>query len=122
MAQILPFVSLDAAISTGPGVAVDLNGTSNEFTLVVFTSGSPASFDVELQGSHDGSNWFSLDLSVGPSISVNSTEYTNTNNNSGGQAASRVKPHARYVRANLDTLTGGTSPTVTATIAVGKVV
>lgn len=122
MAQILPFASLTSAAAVGDGAPVDLNGTSNEFTLVAFTSGAPSSFYVELEGSHDGVNWFELGLYVGASGDATSSEYTNTNNNGGGQPATRVKPHARYLRANLTSLSGGMSPTVTATIAVGTVV
>lgn len=122
MAQILPFTSLASAAAVGAGVPVDLNGTSNEFSLVAFTSGTPTGFGVDLEGSHDGVNWFYLGLTVASPGSPISSEYTNTNDNGGGQPATRVKPHARYLRANLTSLAGGTSPTVTATIAVGTVV
>jgi hypothetical protein len=122
MAQILPFTALASASSTGPGAVVDLNGTSNEFSMFVVTSGSPSAAEVQLEGSHDGVNWFDLPVAISAITgNVASTEFTN------GQVESylpgaQVKPFARYVRANLETLTGGTSPTVTATVAVGKVV
>lgn len=128
MAQILPFTSLASATSVGPGVSMDLNGTSNEFTLFGIATGSPTSAGVQLEGSHDGVNWFNLPPGLnlagggGAAGQVQSTEFTNTNDNGGGQPATATKPHARYVRAHLTNLAGGTAPTVTATIAVGKVV
>lgn len=64
----------------------------------MITTGSPSSFYVDLEGSLDGTNWFSLGTISGASYIV-------------------VGDYAvRYVRANLSGLTGGTNPTVTAWI------
>lgn len=122
MAQILPFVSLSAAGAAGPGISVDLNGTSNEFTLVTTVTGSPSSVNVNLEGSHDNVNWFGIvsSTSIGSQV-VLSTEVT-SGQPVGSTPDATYKPHARYVRAHLVSLSGGTSPTVTATVAVGTVV
>jgi hypothetical protein len=97
---MLPYLSLDAATAAGPGAVLDLGRVESEFTLAVFTTGSPSTCNVVLQGSHDGENWAGIS---GPaSVGLN-------NSNSGFLV--------RYVRADCTALSGGTSPTVTATIA-----
>jgi len=82
--------------------------------MAVSTTGSPSSVSVDLEGSLDGSFWFALgrlnDLSA---LTVGPDPY-------GGQDTSATFKHAhwvRHVRANLLTLSGGSSPTVTALIA-----
>lgn len=104
----LPFVSLDAATATGPGASNDLEGVYDHHTLVVAATGG-CTWSVALEGSHDGSTWVSL---------------RNFGTFSAAAMAGTVPdPDAipgnlvRYVRANLVTLSGGTNPTVTVTIA-----
>lgn len=118
--SILPFVALNAATSTGPGSSVDLQGVSDAFTLYASATGSPTDWRVYLELSHDGSNWF-----FAGQVTNTSAQYTSTKTNFGSVTGSSPPvsyvPHARYARANLTVLTGGTSPTVTATIAVGEI-
>ena len=119
----LPFTSLNSATDTGAGTSVDLEGVANEFTMNVVVTGSPSSLTVRLQGSHDGTNWFTILDSDNSGSKVYGTEYANKHETLDNSLTARpLKPHARYVRANLVTLTGGTSPTVTATVATGEVV
>ncbi|MEW2383374.1 hypothetical protein AB0873_14965 [Micromonospora sp. NPDC047707] len=98
---MLPFTSLSAATSAPQvGVAKDLEDSVANHTMALTVTGSPSSWAVDLEGSHDGLTWFWL--------------------GSGGSASGTLV-HAprvvRFVRARLSALTGGTSPTVTATIA-----
>ncbi|MFJ1539298.1 hypothetical protein ACIODS_12215 [Micromonospora chalcea] len=100
----LPFTSLNAATSTGVGVARDYETSLRYHTIHVTVAGSPNGANVSLEGSHDGQRWFLLGA-VG--VGTGQT-----------QAVRTVNEHfVRYVRANLTDLSGGTSPTVTATIA-----
>lgn len=97
-----PFSSLSGATSPAAGTARDLEGVYRDLTMCVVTSGSPTNWSVSLEGSHDGVNWAGL-ASVG---------------NSGTPLFVSVNTHlVRHIRANLNSLSGGSSPTVTATIA-----
>lgn len=64
-------------------------------------TGAPTTVSVTLQGSLDGVNWFVLA----------------TSSSTTGDYQSVADKPVFFVRANLATLTGGTSPTVTARIA-----
>jgi hypothetical protein len=97
MAHNLPFTSLDAATSPGAGSVRDLEGSLFHHTVLVWATGEPSAVRVDFYGSHDGDNWFNFGNTTGAPLSVD-----------------RV---VRYVRADLTTLTGGTSPALTATIA-----
>lgn len=123
MQSILPYVALNAATADGASTVVDLNGVSNEFSLIVVATGTPTGGYVSLQGSHDGVNW----ASIGVSSNLSSTPYAASSELTNGQISGSTpgatyKPFVRYVRANLIGLSGGTSPTVTATIAVGHII
>jgi hypothetical protein len=85
-------VTLLAAVTgTGAGTGADLGDIRDEFSVLVQTTGSPT-FSVTFQGSVDGSNWFTLGSAV---VAVtNGTTVTGV--------------LARYVRANLTALSGGT--------------
>lgn len=98
----VPFTSLDAATVTGPGTAHDLGELADHHSLLWWSEGGPSS-RVDLEGSHDGEHWFSLAVGSGGFALA--------------PASSTPGVLVRYVRANLVTLTGGSSPTVTATIA-----
>lgn len=121
MGNILPFVALNAASSTGPGPVMDLNGTANEFTVFSISTGSPTSLNLHFEGSHDGINWFNMYLGLNAPATGEAISTQYWENGCANTGFTRPKPHARFVRMNLITLTGGTSPTVTATVAVGKV-
>lgn len=96
----LPFVSLNAATATGAGASRDLEGVYTRHTLAVSVTGGPESLQVRLEGSHDGINWHVLSGTF-----ASTGFYT---------ADSHL---VRYVRANFISISGGSSPTVTATIA-----
>lgn len=100
---MLPFTTLSGATSAGVGVARDLEGTFGTHHCEVFYTGAPSSIAVDLEGSHDGANWFRLVTLSGV-----------TTGRMRGVSTSLL---ARFVRANITDLTGGSSPTVTATIA-----
>jgi hypothetical protein len=94
---MLPFRSLDAATSTGPGAVKDLEGLFSHVTMQVRTTGAPNDFNVGLQGSLDGVAWTTLGEYSGSNAIVSSTQHL-----------------VRYVRANIAVLDTGT---VTAYIA-----
>jgi hypothetical protein len=98
----LPFASLNAAPTVAVGTARDLEDLSGHHTMIVASTGSPSRTVVSLEGSHDGSTW---------------TQIAAVDFAGAGPAIATATDVVRHVRANLSTLTGGTSPTVTATIA-----
>lgn len=98
--------SLSAATATGAGTPFNLLLCHANFTIAVTVTGAPASCAVQLQGSLDGTNWYSMGSA--------------SNNTSGTSAVNVSNTPAIWVRANLTTLTGGTSPTVTALIGVSS--
>ena len=99
---MLPFVSLDAVGSTGAGESHDFETAVRDMTMIATCTGSPDSAVVQLQGSHDNESWIGFSSVT---LSGVSTVATTT-----------ALHWIRYVRANLTTLSGGSSPTVTATI------
>ncbi len=102
---MLPFTSLNAVTSNGPGASRDLEDVSRHHTLTVTITGTSVSGTVALQGSHDGSGWTNLaTVSITDGLTLMATADTH---------------FVRYVRANLTSL-AGTSPVVTATIASGN--
>ena len=119
--SVLPWVALSGVTGTGASTSVDLGGVSNEFTMNLVITGSPSSLDVRLQGSHDDVNWFTILESTTTGSHPLSTEFT-LGEETTGTPDRRYRPHARYVRAIVNTLSGGSSPTVTASIAVGRVI
>lgn len=111
--MLLPYVSLNAATAVGPGAARDLEAISNEHSMLVHVTSSlgAPSYQLNLEGSHDGTNWISMvniQSTGGGSTPIDTMTSTST---SAGSA------WVRYVRANLIQLSGGSSPTITATIA-----
>lgn len=95
-----PKASLDSAASAGPGAAIDLGSNFTHHTVIVNATGGP-NVAVYLEFSHDGQVWASQNSASGSSFPF----------------AIHTERVARYVRANLATISGGTSPTVTATVA-----
>ena len=98
------FQNLNAVTATGAGAAIDLGVTRTKFTMQTTVTGAPTAVSVTLQGSLDGVNWSTL---------ATSTSTT------GDQQYAIDRP-VRFVRTNLGTLTGGTSPTVTTFIAASN--
>lgn len=87
--------------ATGPTAAFQALTAWHAYMLVV--TGAPSTCKFYLQGSIDGVNWNSLD---GTSVTCTATAYFVVG---GG-----TSPYpTAFVRGNLQTLTGGSSPTVT---------
>lgn len=99
-ASIAPVTSLNAVSSTGAGAVLDAGQVVSGCTMHVATTGTPSAFDVEIQVSTDNVTWFN----TGAAITVSGT-------------SARAEAHGRYYRANLTSLTGGSSPTITAILA-----
>lgn len=99
------FTSLNAAAATGAGIANEMFGPRNIHTMQVIVTGAPSAAVVNLEGSADGgTTWGKLatfDLTAG---------------NISGDFVTASDASVNRIRANLSTLTGGTSPTVTAII------
>lgn len=97
-----PYESLAAATSTGQGTITDLGVVRSTHTLQTTVTGGPSGVTVTLQGSLSAAGpWLTL---------ATSTSTTGDVQTATGKAV-------RYIAADLVTLTGGTTPTVTAYIA-----
>ncbi len=100
------FTSLNAATATGPGDvaavggAAPLGGVPRKIAWEKRVTGAPTAVQVDIEGSLDNSNWYQLD----------------TENTTGNTFREITQRGAKFIRARLVTLTGGTSPTVTAKI------
>lgn len=99
MAAIL----LSAVAATGVGSGYMCGGGIESHTMQATITGAPTAVTVDLQGSVDGDVWFQLDTHA-----FSAGELTAT-----GAMWHIVNKVVKYVRANLATLTAGTSPTVT---------
>ncbi len=100
------FTSLNAVTATGAGdvAAVGgpaaLGGVPRKLSWEVRVTGAPTAIQVDLEGSLDNTNWYQID----------------TYNVVANTFRQVVDKGAKFVRANLITLTAGTAPTVTAKI------
>lgn len=102
-----PKVSLNAVTSAQAGTAVEISRfTSNTNSLGVFLSatGSPTAVSITVEMSPDQSTWYTLQ---GSTISSTTPACQNIS----------IPPGANFVRVRLGTLTGGTTPTVTALVS-----
>lgn len=102
----LPFTSLSAATAVGPGESLDLEGSFGYHTMVVSADTGAGHWSVFLEGSHDDINW----------VSLLNTQYPGAQTAVLGVGSGGAGHLVRYVRANLTSL-GGTTPTITVTIA-----
>ncbi|WP_282703242.1 hypothetical protein [Streptomyces sp. CC219B] len=100
---MLPFISLNAAAAPVDGAARDYERVLAHHTMRLVVTGEPDTLSVHLLGSHDGADWFPILLITG------GTRLAST--------AGNGDHNVRYVKARLNALSGGTAPTVTATIA-----
>lgn len=94
---------LNAADATGAGGAVLASPQNSNHTYQITITGTPTAVTVALEGSLDGDTWAAIDthvMSAGELSAAAALVFV---------TASPVQA----VRANLTTLTGGTSPTVT---------
>lgn len=102
---MIPGTSLNAVNANGPGSAIDFDEVCSTVTVIASCAGSPTAGNVHLDGSHDGVNWFTLGGTTSFDGAGTSMSFTSSG------------PLVRYARAVLFNLTGGSSPSVTATIA-----
>lgn len=101
-----PIVSLSAVSAVGAGTVLDGLVVRSAAVMSVTTSSGVSAGSVQLQGSLDGVNWFSLG-------SATSTTSASTTTQTVVSSA-----YARYVRANVGTaITGGT---VTVSVGLGQ--
>jgi hypothetical protein len=108
----LPFTSLNAVTSLGPGDEIDFGELLGSHYMIVTVSGNSGTsgfVTVYLQGSHDDVNWFDSGTEVDVPHSANGTFSIST------------AFLFRYVRADYRaTVVGGSPPVVTATIASAR--
>lgn len=98
-----PLVSLDAAVGVIAGSQIDFSRPRRNISMQVSFTSNPT-VKVNLEGTIDGINWFILSV---------------FDTGAGGLNGGIIYADFVYVisaRANLITLSGGTSPTVTATV------
>jgi hypothetical protein len=100
MAGTAPLKSLNAATAPGAGTTFDVQRATSNWEVQITTTGAPASFAAHLEGAIDGSTL----VTIGSSITT--TGLTNVTSNT----------PLTQVRLVLDSLTGGTAPTVTGVI------
>lgn len=101
---VAPIASLTAVSTTGGGTALDGLAVRTTAVMVVTTSAGVSAGSVQLQGSLDNVNWYSLGSAVTTSAASTTTSVIVT-----GTAT-------RFVRANVATaITGGT---VSATVGL----
>jgi len=98
--------SLDAATAIGAGSSIEFDLPRTNIAMIVVATGSPSSWQVALQGTIDGITWANLAAPV--MLSGNDFALVHG-----------IGP-VMAVRANLQALEGGSSPTVTATIAAAE--
>ncbi len=94
-------VSLDGVTATGAGSTFDLGSPASSWAIQVVATGSPIACIVDVEGSLDGQNWYTLGTWSKVSLDFGDIAFISN------------KP-VLYIRANLKTLTGGSSPVVTA--------
>jgi hypothetical protein len=100
----MAFKLLDAATGTGASASLALRKIVEGHTVQINITGSPTAVTVDIEGSLDNSNWSRVLTSA-----MSAAELT-----AGTSIAHVEDKPVRFVRLNLITLTGGTSPTVTA--------
>jgi hypothetical protein len=95
---------LNAVTSTGAGAIRLLANLTRHHTLAVVVTGAPTAVVIALEGSIDGTTFFALET-----LTFDAGEIT------AEQAIIHsVDKPVTHIRANLITLTAGTTPTVTA--------
>lgn len=91
----VPVTLLNGATGTGAGSTVDLGQSLDTFSYVLWsTSGGAGASSVNLEGSQDGSNWFTLTAPQVPGGSLSS-----------GRVSQAT--HVRYIRGNCTAHIGG---------------
>lgn len=91
--------AIDAATTTGAVTGITLQVPLSRFTSQCLTTGTPTTISVKLQGSLDGTNW--VDLTTHSAVGFQHF----------------IAGPVKFIRGNVVTLTGGTSPTITLLVA-----
>jgi hypothetical protein len=94
--------SLDAVSVAGPGTAIMFDKPLSRVSIQSIVVGAPT-ISLQLEGTIDGSNWVNLGANDPGSIT--------------GSYRFAGMPPVMGIRANLTSISGGTSPTVTAWVA-----
>lgn len=92
----MAYTSLSAVTSPEVGSAQNLLSLLTHHTMVTTVTGTPSTCEILMEGSLDNSTWITLGVTNGTG------------------SCHSVAAVVQYVRANLTTLGGGSSPTVTA--------
>ena len=98
--QLISLLSAAAATGAGTTYSFGLDGNNqlpNRWIWEMTSTGSATGLRVDIEGSFDGTNWYQVDTST---TTTNYMRWV-------------VDKPVPYIRANLVTLTGGTTPTVT---------
>ncbi len=104
---LAPTTILNAVTGPGAGLAFAVpqyrpgRGGEAVFVWEVRLTGSPTSVQVDLEGSIDGSNWYQLGSHTATTDALNWT----------------LDKPVLFVRGNVVTLSGGTSPTATVVVS-----
>ena len=106
---------LKAATATGPGTVFAVppampgyRGFVQTWVWQINLTGSPSGVSVTLRGSLDGVTWNTIDTSTATTNAVRPVNLSNA----------QAGPYA-FISADLGTLTGGTTPTVTVLLTPG---
>lgn len=94
----MAFKTLDAVTITGAGNTVIFRSIPVDWTIQLQHTGAPTSVILDVEGSLNGSDWVQL------------AQHTATAADDMFHISGKG---VRYIRGNLTTLSGGTSPTVT---------
>ena len=101
----MAFRSLDAVTSTGTSDTLIFRQVPETWTVQTTTTGTPTTVTIDVEGSMDGETFHQV-----AQHTVSGT----------GDLFHVVNTPLRYIRLNLTTLTGGTSPTVTAILEANE--
>lgn len=88
---------LDAVTGAGAGVSNALKFLCTKMSWEIVVTGAPTATQTDLEGSINGTTWYSLDISTTLTSEMRHV----------------VNKPVNFIRANLITLTAGTAPTVT---------
>lgn len=99
----MAFKTHSASTTTGASEALTFRKIVKDHTVQMTTTGAPTAVTVDLEGSLDGTTFEQLATHdfTGAEITAQSAMFH------------VVDKPVRYIRTNITTLTGGTSPTVT---------
>lgn len=100
----MAFRILDAATATGASNSQTFTKLIKDHTIQVSITGAPTAVEIDLEGSLDNISFFTLGQMVFDAGDLTAL----------GAMLHVPSSVVRFVRVNLTTLTGGSSPTVTA--------